>query len=304
MTSDKHYLYDIAISYAGEDRDIADALAESLRSQGVSVFYDRFEKATLWGKNLYDYLSDLYQNKAHYCLMLLSQYYAQKVWTTHEREAAQYRAVHENEEYVLPIRLDKTDIPGHLKTLVYLDWHEETVETITQAILEKLGRATETFPPPRAQPPLSPPQAQRTPTPQKTKIKWIEEGNALRDLKRYEEALIAYEQAIRLDPNYASPYYNKGIALSGLKRYEEALIVYEHAIQLNPKFANAYTCKGVALLNLKRYEEALVAYEQAIQLDPNHAVTYYNKGVTLKELKRNNEAQSAFLKASQLGFLN
>src|SRR5712664_4144256 len=131
MVAEKDYPYDIAISYAGEDRDNAHALAEALRAHNVKVFYDRYEKATLWGKNLYNYLSDLYQNQAHYCIMMLSEHYAQKVWTTHEREAAQNRAVQENQEYILPIRLDTTELPGHLKTLVYLNWHEETVETIT-----------------------------------------------------------------------------------------------------------------------------------------------------------------------------
>ncbi len=57
----------------------------------------------------------------------------------------------------------------------------------------------------------------------KTKEEWIREGNALNGLKRYEEALAAYEQAIRLDPNYVHAYNGKGNALSDLKRYEEAL---------------------------------------------------------------------------------
>src|SRR5947209_2550827 len=58
----------------------------------------------------------------------------------------------------------------------------------------------------------------------KTQEEWLLEGNALKDLKRYEEALAAYEQAIRLDPNFAMTYRGKGIVLIGLKRYEEALV--------------------------------------------------------------------------------
>src|SRR5258708_4903130 len=49
----------------------------------------------------------------------------------------------------------------------------------------------------------------------------LEEGISLRTLKRYEEALTAYEQAIRLDPNFADAYYHKGISLRTLKRYEQ-----------------------------------------------------------------------------------
>ncbi len=66
----------------------------------------------------------------------------------------------------------------------------------------------------------------------KTKEDWIEEGNALHNLKRYEESIAAYEQAIRLDPNYALAYYNKGYVLDKLTRSKEAQQCYEKARQL------------------------------------------------------------------------
>ena len=134
------YEYDVALSFAGEDRIHADALAEALRRRGLSVFYDTYEKSTLWGKNLYTYLSDVYENRARYCIMFLSQHYAQKLWTNHEREAAQARAFAENEEYILPVRLDRTKIPGIPLTVSYLSWPPETAETIADAIMEKLGK--------------------------------------------------------------------------------------------------------------------------------------------------------------------
>jgi len=140
MVTNGHYIYDIAISYAGEDRTYAETLAAILQHQGVKVFFDRYERATLWGKNLYTYLSELYQKKARYCIVFLSEHYAQSLWTNHEREAAQARAFKENDAYILPIRLDKTDIPGVLPTLAYLDWFSETPEDIAKLILEKLGR--------------------------------------------------------------------------------------------------------------------------------------------------------------------
>src|SRR5437016_4772199 len=106
MTAEK--IYAVAISFAGEDRTYAEDLADALQRRGLAIFYDRYEKANLWGKNLYSHLSDVYKNQSHYCVMLLSQHYARKVWTRHEREAAQARAFQENAEYILPIRLDDT----------------------------------------------------------------------------------------------------------------------------------------------------------------------------------------------------
>jgi tetratricopeptide (TPR) repeat protein len=66
----------------------------------------------------------------------------------------------------------------------------------------------------------------------KTKEEWLKEGHALYELKRYEEALAVYVQAIRLDPNFANAYNNKGIALNDLKRYKEADQAFEKARQL------------------------------------------------------------------------
>ena len=112
----QRYLYDVALSFAGEDRVHAEALAEALRRYGVSVFYDKYEKNTLWGKDLYIHLSDLYQNKARYCVTFFSGHYVAKMWTKHELRAAQARAFTEQQEYILPIRLDETEIPGILPT--------------------------------------------------------------------------------------------------------------------------------------------------------------------------------------------
>jgi tetratricopeptide (TPR) repeat protein len=91
-------------------------------------------------------------------------------------------------------------------------------------------------------------------------------------------------------------------ALYDLKRYKEALTAYEQAIRLDPNDAYAYTKKGNALYNLKQYEEALTAYEQAIRLDPNDAYAYTNKGSVLERLGRNKDAQQAFERARQLGY--
>src|SRR5437016_2356268 len=116
MTQTDNHSYDVVISYASEDRDHAEALADALHYRNVKVFYDKYEKHILWGQDLYTYLSDIYQNKAFYCVMLLSKHYAEKLWTKHERAAAQARAISKQDVYILPVRLDATEIPGIIPT--------------------------------------------------------------------------------------------------------------------------------------------------------------------------------------------
>src|SRR5436305_2268961 len=142
----------------------------------------------------------------------------------------------------------------------------------------------------------------------KTAEEWFQEGNSLLNLKRYREAIPAFDQAIRLNPTDTLAHHNKGVALLNLKRYNEAILSFDQAIQFDPNYADAYRDRGLALTKLKRYDEAnpvfgqimLKRYDEAIQLNPTDAVAYRNKGVTLGSLRRYDEAILAYDEAIQL----
>jgi len=138
--------FQIALSFAGEDRDYVDEVANLLKSSGVSVFYDLFEEANLWGKNLYDYLTDIYQNKALYTIMFISKNYDLKLWTNHERQTMQSRAFQENQEYILPARFDDTVINSVLPTIGYIDLRSKTPKDFVEIIMKKLVLSGETIP--------------------------------------------------------------------------------------------------------------------------------------------------------------
>ena len=73
--------------------------------------------------------------------MFLSAQYAAKAWTNHELKSAQARAFQENEEYILPVRLDDTDIPGIRPTVGYLDLRKLSVEDVAQLAVQKITGA-------------------------------------------------------------------------------------------------------------------------------------------------------------------
>jgi tetratricopeptide (TPR) repeat protein len=129
---------------------------------------------------------------------------------------------------------------------------------------------------------------------------WMNKGVTLHALKRYEEALDAFEQALYLDPQDALTWRNKGLTLYDLKRYEEALRADEQALRLDQNLTDAWVDKGNTLRELKQYEEALAAYEQALLLDPQHARTWMDKGLALSDLKRYEEALAAYEQALRL----
>ena len=129
---------------------------------------------------------------------------------------------------------------------------------------------------------------------------WNGKGNQLGNLGRYEEALSAYEEAIRLKPDYDYAWNGKGNQLGNLGRYEEALSAYEEAIRLKPNNEVGWTGKGNQLGNLGRYEEALSAYEEAIRLKPDYETAWFCKGSQLGNLERYEEAIAAYDEAIKL----
>jgi len=85
--------FDVALSFASEDRANVDAVAHALHNQGVKVFYDIIAEDDRGNKNLYINLSDLHQKRARFTVVFISKAYSDKLWTDRERRAAQTRSV-------------------------------------------------------------------------------------------------------------------------------------------------------------------------------------------------------------------
>jgi sulfatase modifying factor 1 len=132
--------YDIALSFAGEDREYAKQLADILLAGGIRVFFDEYEEDRSWGEDLNTYLTDIYKNGAQYVVMFISQFYPKKFWTDIELKAAQSAASQRETPYILPVRLDDTAAAGILSTVGYMDWCEKGAHRIANIILKKLGR--------------------------------------------------------------------------------------------------------------------------------------------------------------------
>lgn len=140
MTRDNYdpFEYDVAVSFAGEDKAVAEHFANLLISKDIKVFNDEYQAADLWGKDLTDHLVNIYSRKARYCVMFISQYYPLKKWTEVERMSAQQRAFRDANEYILPIQLDDTEVPGIAETTGYRDLRQHSMESIVNWLEQKL----------------------------------------------------------------------------------------------------------------------------------------------------------------------
>lgn len=142
--SPREHEYDVALSFAGEDRGYVEAVADAAVALGLRIFYDRYEETGLWGKDLYEHLDWVYRKAAKYCVLFISKSYAEKVWTNHERSSAQARAIEQNTEYVLPVRFDDTEVPGLRPTIGYIDLAGRDPADLARSIREKVGEPART----------------------------------------------------------------------------------------------------------------------------------------------------------------
>jgi len=138
VTRPWRFKYDVALSYASEERKKVERYAQLLKKKNISVFFDKHESAKLWGKDLYDKLDEVYRKQAKYCVIFISKSYAKKLWTNHERKSAQARAFNENKEYILPVKLDDTELPGMRETVGYIDLRKTSINELVDLTLRKL----------------------------------------------------------------------------------------------------------------------------------------------------------------------
>ena len=147
--------YQVAISFAGEQRSYAEAPARQLSQYGIAYFYDGGNEVALWGKNLAEEFQRIYSTGSHYVLMLISEPYITKQWCRHERRSAISEALGRDIEFILPVRFDEAWPQGIPTDVQYVSGTEKTPPEVAAMIAQKLGlslyssKASE-VPPPNA----------------------------------------------------------------------------------------------------------------------------------------------------------
>jgi hypothetical protein len=137
-----HKKYEVALSFSGAQREYVRRVAEALRTNNVMLFFDEFEEAELWGKDLTEHLHQVYSESAMYCVMFISKEYMNGMWTTHEKRSAFEKALASSTEYILPVRFDNSKLGGLPSTTAYLDCRSRTPCDLAEIILKKLGKST------------------------------------------------------------------------------------------------------------------------------------------------------------------
>jgi len=86
---------------------------------------------------------------------------------------------------------------------------------------------------------------------------------------RYEEARVALEKAVAIDPGNAFILNNLGLVMRRLGRIDEATRAYAAAIQFNPGYAVTYKNYGILLEQNGETRRAIDAYRRYASLAPS-----------------------------------
>jgi len=132
--------FDVAISFAGRERKLAEDLAIRVKAAGFQVFYDEFFPEELWGKNLGEFFHEIYSKRSRYCVIFVSKDYLKGEWTVHERRSAQERMLKERgNDYILPIKMEDLELPGLPSATGYLPI-STGIDKIAEILIKKLKK--------------------------------------------------------------------------------------------------------------------------------------------------------------------
>ncbi|MEV4648341.1 toll/interleukin-1 receptor domain-containing protein [Saccharopolyspora sp. NPDC049357] len=136
--------YDIAVSFAGEQRDYVEAVVGAAKDRGLKVFYDKDKGNEWWGRNFIREQRKVYGSQTRFFVPFISTEYLAKPIPMDEFSAVMMTAVKQGDEYVLPVLMGDVQVPPDLlhPHIGYLRSDDFTPEALAEQLVQKVGTAT------------------------------------------------------------------------------------------------------------------------------------------------------------------
>lgn len=125
-------------------------------------------------------------------------------------------------------------------------------------------------------------------------------GRALNWRDRYEEALDAFDRALRIEPNYQPALRSRAVALNNCERYEEALDAVNAAASVYPGDPELLGARALVLLNLGKLDDALAAADESLAALPNYIMALRVRAGILTKMGRYEDAGKCLESAEAL----
>ena len=135
----------------------------------------------------------------------------------------------------------------------------------------------------------------------------LEKGKELYRNDQDAEAVLAFLEAVRLDPDLAEGHFRLGLGYESLGKREEAETEYKKAVAAYKKYfedhdddAEAHYALGQTYANLGQYSEAIREYREATELKEDDPDMFYDLGVAYTKLAQYDAAAKAFSKSLEI----
>jgi predicted membrane-bound spermidine synthase/Flp pilus assembly protein TadD len=122
-------------------------------------------------------------------------------------------------------------------------------------------------------------------------------GEALATRGAFDEAIVEFRTALRLDPNQARAEWHLGSALASRGKRAEAIGHLRRAVELDPGNGQAHYDFAIVLLQERQFDEAISHLRATLQLIPGFVGAHNNLGIALASLGRLDEAMAEFQRA-------
>lgn len=126
---------------------------------------------------------------------------------------------------------------------------------------------------------------------------WNNRGADLYNAGRYQQAIKAFDQAIKMNPRYTDAYSNRGAAYDALNQPERAVVDYSKALKLNPRFTSSYINRALAYCDLAKFQESIADWNVVLKRSPRDAMAYYKRGFCYQSLGSLDKALEDYEKA-------
>ena len=103
----------------------------------------------------------------------------------------------------------------------------------------------------------------------------VDQGLKYYRLGRWQEAIVAFSDAIAINPNFSAPHFFLGVTYSRLENWEEALTYFKKTIELTPTSAQGYLGLGITYNILGFNDKAMEALKKAVLINPRFAQAHH-----------------------------
>jgi len=160
---------------------------------------------------------------------------------------------------------------------------------------------------------------------------WLEMGNVLAAMNRWDDAIEAYDRVLRtdpesflglsnkeaalvaieeleaalevngritvLEPEWLQAWVRRAVIFSRLGQHDKAVICLDRAADIAPGLAEVWNTQGAALMRLNKLDDTILCLDRAIQIDPDFAEAWTNKGAAMAAAGKNSKSLQYFDRA-------